>query len=158
MLQGDFGFGEMRKTGHVVRMPRKRFPVEERDRLIVELRRKGFVYDQIKDQARCSDATISMVLKREAPDLLARNQRKEYRDEPPPPSLALPPTKDEPLAKIGVHFWNIGFSQCRYIVAKDPDDKLARFCGEQTVGSCSWCADHLNVVAQPKKKFVAEAA
>ena len=65
--QWEFGFGDMRKTGHVVKLPRKRLPVEERDRRIVELRRQGFVYDRIKEQARCSDATISLVLRRDGP-------------------------------------------------------------------------------------------
>ena len=157
--QWEFGFGDMRKTGHVVRLPRKRLPVEERDRRIVELRRQGFVYDRIKEQARCSDATISLVLRRDAPELLSINQRKEPRKEPPPPSLALPPTESEPLAKIGVHFWDIAFGQCRYIVAKDPDDKLARFCGvSATTKGCAWCPEHLAIVAMPRKKFIARAA
>jgi hypothetical protein len=158
--QWEFGFGDMKKTGHVVKLPRKRLPAEERDRRIVELRQQGFVYDRIKEQARCSDATISLVLRRDAPELLSINHRKEPRKEPPPPSLALPPTKDEPLAKIGVHFWDMPvFGQCKFIVAKDPDDKLARYCGEGTVTfGCSWCAEHLALVALPRKKFIAEAA
>lgn len=35
---------------------------------------------------------------------------------------------DDPVAAIGVHFLDKRANHCNYIVAKDPDDGLARFC------------------------------
>lgn len=167
--QWEFGFGDMTKIGTPIRLRGSgpQMTTAERDKRIVELRRQNVPYKKIKAECRCSEATVIKVLKRDAPNLVY-----VIKQRPPGPRasakaeratqdvLALPPTDDEPLAKIGVHFWDMPMhGQCKYIVARDPDDRLARFCGEGTVTfGCAWCAEHLAIVAQPKKKFMAEAA
>lgn len=157
MLQGEFGFGAMKPIRLAGNGPR--LSLEERNARIVELRRQNVPYKKIKAECRCSEATVLKVLKRDAPNLVFISRKVAPKKDPRSAEelLALPPTDDEPLAKIGVHFFDIGYRQCRYIVAKDPDDKLARFCGESTVGSCSWCAAHLEKVSMPAR-FKAEAA
>jgi hypothetical protein len=53
----------------------------------------------------------------------------------------------EAVVSESVHLLDIRFGQCRYM-ASEPKDGW--FCGQPTVGRCSWCDKHLRVVAQPR--------
>lgn len=54
---------------------------------------------------------------------------------------------DDPVSKIGVHFIDKRPNTCSYIIAKDPDDGLARYCESHRVMrgpyfASAYCAEH----------------